>query len=285
MIPQPKSSIRPATKKDIPTLSKLIKSGQLAHKHLDWRSPLDRINESPFLIMQKSGRLVASLACPPDPPKTAWIQLFLSTAGESSKSNWNSLLQEALKYLKDSSAKHLLAIPIYPWFSALLEGSGFREVSRVIVLNLNINDHKKQKYDPNMSIRDMQLSDISELEILDRKTFGPVWHNTEKSLMAAFNQAYKATVLEDEKSIIGYQISTLSQRSVHLARLAVLPKYQTKGIGSVILSDLIFHLKSEKKEILSVNTQNNNICSINLYKKFGFQETNEFFPVFSCHIS
>jgi len=285
MLPKLKSSIRPAVPEDITRLQSLIKSEQMVHKHLDWRSPLDRIDESPFLIMQRSGRIIGALSCPPDPPKTAWIQLFLAVAGEYSKSIWNELIQSAILDLENSTAKHLLAIPISPWFSNLLANNGFKEVSRVIVLNLDTRKidiaHPKSNY----KIRDMQISDIQEIEILDRDSFGPVWHNTKRSLEAAFSQAYKATVVLEKETIIGYQISTISSRGIHLARLAILPAYQSKGIASIILIDLINFLNANNKNILSVNTQQNNVCSKSLYKKIGFQPTNEYFQVFGIKIN
>jgi ribosomal protein S18 acetylase RimI-like enzyme len=202
-----------------------------------------------------------------------------------SKSIWNELIQAAISDLEISTAKHLLAIPISPWFSNLLANNGFKEVSRVIVLNLDTRNidiaHPKSEY----MIRDMQISDIQEIEKLDRDSFGPVWHNTKRSLEAAFSQAYKATVVLEKETIIGYQISTISSRGIHLARLAIQPAYQSKGIASTILSDLIKFLNANNKKILSVNTQQNNVCSKNLYKKFGFQPTNEYFQVFGIRVN
>ncbi len=285
MLPQQKSSIRPAVPEDIPKLQSLIKSEQMVHKHLDWRSPLDRIDETPFLIMERSGRITGALSCPADPSKTAWIQFFLAAAGEPSKIIWNELIQAAISILENSTAKHLLAIPITPWFTNLLSNNGFKELSRIIILNLDTQNFQIVLPGTEHIIRDMQISDIPEIEILDRGSFGPVWHNTRKSLEAAFSKAYKATVILEKETIIGYQISTLSPRSTHLARLAIHPAYQSKGIASVILTDLIKFLKTNNKNILSVNTQQNNVCSKNLYKKFGFQPTNEYFPVFGLRIN
>ncbi|MCK5344565.1 MAG: GNAT family N-acetyltransferase [Candidatus Heimdallarchaeota archaeon] len=284
MIPQTKSTIRYATDKDIEKLDSLIRSRQIVHKHLDWRGPLNRISEAPFLIIQRENRIIGALSCPPDPPTTAWIQLFLSTGEDSTKVIWETLLKEAITSLQGTSAKQIMSIPIFPWFSNLILESGFEEVSRVIVMNLNIKDRSKKIICPSIEIRNMEKSDLKDLEILDRESFNPIWHNTLKSLEEAFRQSYLASVAIEENKIIGYQISTISRSSIHLARLAVNPENQTKGIGSALLSNLIDQIRSKNREILSVNTQQNNIYSINLYKKFGFQETDEFFQVFAYKI-
>jgi ribosomal-protein-alanine N-acetyltransferase len=284
MIPYPKSTIRQATDNDVKKLDRIIRSRQRVHKHLDWRGPLNRISEPPFLIMQRENRIIGALSCPPDPPTTAWIQLFLSTGEDSTKVVWETLLNEAIIYHQGTSAKQIMAIPILPWFSHLILESGFEEVSKVIVMNLDIKNHSKKINCPEIEIRNMKKGDLKDLEVLDRESFNPIWHNTLKSLEEAFRRSYLASVALEENKIIGYQISTISSRSVHLARLAVSPDNQTRGIGSALLTNLIDQIRLNNREVLSVNTQQNNLYSRNLYKKFGFQETNEFFPVFGYKI-
>lgn len=284
MIPKKKSIIRPAAQEDKQPLDYLIRSGKEVHKHLDWRSPLDRIEELPFLIMERDKRIIGALACPPDPPKIAWIQLFLTTGESSTKSVWNLLLEEALSILKSTSTDNIMVIPTLPWFTGLLLGSGFIEVSRVLSLNLNYQNIDIKSYPSKIKIRPMAINDLPELEVIDLKSFGLVWHNTRRSLKSALGQSLVATVAEISGKLIGYQISTISDRSIHLARLAVNPENQNSGVGTALLTDLISKIQESEGKILSVNTQYDNSLSLKLYQKFGFQRTKEHFPVFGLEL-
>ncbi|MFN3492474.1 MAG: GNAT family N-acetyltransferase, partial [Anaerolineales bacterium] len=65
----------------------------------------------------------------------------------------------------------------------------------------------------------------------------------------------------------------------HLARLAVRPEAQGRGVASALVSHLIQNLNSNQNGNLSVNTQEDNFASLALYKKLGFSKTGEYFPV------
>ena len=67
MITKLKSSIRQANSSDRKQLANLIHFGTLVHRHLDWRPPLEWIGHDPFIVIEEDHRLIAALACPPDP--------------------------------------------------------------------------------------------------------------------------------------------------------------------------------------------------------------------------
>jgi ribosomal protein S18 acetylase RimI-like enzyme len=96
----------------------------------------------------------------------------------------------------------------------------------------------------------------------------------------AYKKAILATVAEDQSGILGYQISTPSPYGAHLARLAVRPTAQHQGIGYALTRHLQDSLISSQPIRISVNTQDHNQASITLYKKAGFIQTNETYPVF-----
>ena len=69
--------VRPADQFDREQVSSLILLESHVHKHLDWKTPLDWLGRTPFMVLQEGGRLSAALACPPDPPSIAWLRLFV----------------------------------------------------------------------------------------------------------------------------------------------------------------------------------------------------------------
>jgi ribosomal protein S18 acetylase RimI-like enzyme len=87
-------------------------------------------------------------------------------------------------------------------------------------------------------------------------------------------------VAELDSKIIGYELSTYSHFSAHLARLAVLPQNQFHGIGYYLAREMIRYFYRHGTLHISVNTQDDNQKSLNLYKRLGFSLTGERFPVF-----
>jgi ribosomal protein S18 acetylase RimI-like enzyme len=130
----------------------------------------------------------------------------------------------------------------------------------------------------------MSAGDLPTVAELDAHAFLPLWQNPLDALERALPQATVATVIEDERGLVGYQISTANPFGAHLARLAVRPDAQRKGLGSLIVTDLIQRLEHKGIARLTVNTQSDNYASLALYRKMGFVLTGEKFPVYSCVI-
>lgn len=280
MITRLKHSIRQANSSDQKHLANLIHFGTLVHRHLDWRPPLEWIGHDPFLVVEEDGRLIAALACPPDPESVVWIRLFVSYDEENLVESWNQLWSHALEMLSPSPDLHVAAIPLQNWFQRLLQGSQFQRTTDVVML---IWDHGRippEQTSPSISIRPMNLDDLPQVELLDKIAFGTLWHNSRTSLEYAFKQAAFATLAELNNEIVAYQISTSMQMGGHLARLATHPLYQRQGIGYTILRDLMKQFKQRGAMRITVNTQEDNLASIALYESAGFSRTGETFPVY-----
>jgi ribosomal protein S18 acetylase RimI-like enzyme len=280
MITKLELSVRQASPEDKQKLANLIHFETLVHRHLDWRPPLDWIEDEPFLILEENNRLVSALACPPDPPDVVWIRLFVIKEGANLSASWSRLWSRALQLISPTPDVQVAAIPLQPWFQNLLKKSGFREISRVVMMIWDSGFIPENLHSPAVSIRPMNVDDLSEIEKLDKSAFGPLWHNSRLSLKYAFQQAAIASTAELGDKIVGYQISTSMHMGGHLARLATHPEYQRQGIGSALLNDLLTQLKQRGATRITVNTQQENQASISLYEKFGFKFTGELYPVY-----
>jgi ribosomal protein S18 acetylase RimI-like enzyme len=89
-----------------------------------------------------------------------------------------------------------------------------------------------------------------------------------------------ASVVELDHQLIGYQISTSGPMGGHLARLAVLPAFQGKGIGSALVHEVLEKFEQVGAMRVTVNTQRDNLSSLSVYEKAGFRPTTEIYPVF-----
>jgi ribosomal protein S18 acetylase RimI-like enzyme len=280
MVIKLKHSIRPANSKDHKQLANLIHFGTLVHRHLDWRPPLEWMGHTPFLVLEEDNRLVAALACPPDPPSVVWVRLFVAYDEENLGAAWSELWPAALEMLPHDPDLLIAAIPLQNWFQQLLESSDFQPTTDVVMLIWDSGEIPAEHPCPHMSIRPMTVDDLTQVEILDKSSFGALWHNSRASLEYAFNQAAIATIADIEGTIVGYQISTAMQMGGHLARLATHPEYQRQGIGCAILRDLLIQFKQRGAARITVNTQEDNLASIALYENAGFMRTGETYPVY-----
>jgi ribosomal protein S18 acetylase RimI-like enzyme len=274
-------TIRSAQVVDRQLLASLIHFEPHVHRHLDWRPPLDWVGNDPYLVMELDGVLVSALACPPDPPETAWIRLFAVSTRISSQKAWEELWPVAREYLIDHYGPiRMAAIPLQSWFRTLLDKSDFKNTHNVVVLMWDENQLPPEKTGDLCTIRPMNYDDIATVHEIDVASFEPLWQNSLSGLETAFRQATLATVAEGPDGLIGYQISTSSPVGGHLARLAVYPEYQGKGVGYQLVHDLLKQFRRRGAQSVTVNTQFNNKTSLTLYKKAGFRLTGEEYPIY-----
>jgi ribosomal protein S18 acetylase RimI-like enzyme len=279
MTPDLRAIVRPAEQGDRNQLVNIIHFEARVHRHLDWRPPLDWIGHRPFLIALQNNQIIAALACPPDPPGIAWVRVFASGGKSSLEEMWDLLWSGAKTQLLEENTSSIAAIPLQKWFRELIQKKGFQHIHNVIVFAWD-NVDKELTPPPPINIREMREDELPIIQEIDEIAFGPIWRNSLDSLNLAFIQARLATVAEDQSGLIGYQISTPTPYGAHLARLAVRPRAQGQGVGYALTRHLQNQLKSQQPIRLSVNTQDHNKASIALYKKAGFIEVNEAYPVY-----
>ena len=273
--------IRTATLNDRQRLAHLTHFEGYVHRHLDYRPALDWLGNSPFLVLAQKDNIAGVIACPPDPPHVAWLRLFAVSKLAILEEAWALLWKHALDEVNLIPGIECIAvIPQHRWFIELLEQSKFQYSNSIIGFNLDESDENLFQIHKNINLRAMKAEDLLEVSLIDQSAFSSIWQNSLESLNLAFQQSSISTVALSNNKIIGYQISTLTSIGTHLARLAVLPSYQGKGVGKTLLNDLIKKSISMGAKTISVNTQKENLASIELYTKFGFKTTGEEFPVY-----
>jgi ribosomal protein S18 acetylase RimI-like enzyme len=278
-----KLTTRPVENGDRNQLAHLLHFGTYVHRHLDWKPPLEWIGRLPFFIAELDGRVVAALSCPPDPPGIAWIRMFVCSTQISYQKVWDRLWPETATYLRAQEEPAFpAAIPLQKWFRELLIETGFEHNHDIIALAWDPEPGKISQLPlpKPFAIRRMTTQDLPAVFEIDSHAFSPLWQNAVDSIELAFQQAVYASVIEEEGAILGYQITTKTPYGAHLGRLAASTQHQNKGIGYALVHNLVSILDSQQIPRISVNTQDHNKISRQLYKKAGFVETNEAYPVF-----
>jgi len=282
---KPRFTIRSAVEQDTHQLANLIHFELRVHRHLDWRPPLEWIGRHPYLVAEQSGKIVSALACPPDPPEVAWIRLFAVADSIPYTSAWSELWLAARAELSNSDLRiNSAVIPLQNWFQKLLEKSAFTCTHHVVVLAWKGEPLSSPREISPALIRQMSQEDLPQVGAIDYEAFTMLWRHSQYSLSMALSQASIATVVSISGELAGYQISTWTTGGAHLARLAVKPQYQGRGIGYALLQDLLSRLSQRGIQYVTVNTQHNNLVSLALYQKAGFKLTGETYPVYEEQI-
>jgi ribosomal-protein-alanine N-acetyltransferase len=284
MIDQPPIAVRPVQFSDRRQLTSLIHFSIHVHRHLDWRRPIDWIGYEPYLVAELHGQIIGALACPNLSHPAAWIRLFAVTNEIPQNLVWEALW-DAVQGQFSSRSIEIVAIPMYTWFQQMLESSGFEQVTKVVMLFWESSPFQFVHPPDTWNIRAMEPDDLAEVQRVDAAAFDPVWQIPGDLLDVALTQAAIATVAEANGEIIGYQISTANSDGGHLARLAVNPLNQGRGIGMALVQDALAQFQQVDALRVTVNTQTDNATSLALYQKAGFQRTEEVYPVYRMKIS
>lgn len=276
--------IRPATEIDQAKLNFFLRYEFFIHQHLDWQPVLNWLGFQPFYVAIHDGEIIACLAAPSDVNDVAWVRLFACSSLYSRAEIWNMLFEKIITSYK-RNVSTIAVLGIHQWFVDLLLNHSFMVHQNIIVFEWFNHIFSQPQALPGLMIRPVASEELSEVALLDARCFAPIWQLPEHSLKKAYQQAGYTTVAIHEGRIIGYQMSTESYSSAHLARLAVDPEYQGKNVGKVLLFDLLTHYATTGIHKITVNTQDDNFSSKTLYTRTGFIQTEEKYPVLIRRIS
>ncbi len=277
--------VRPATALDQQKIADLIFFESHVHRHLDWRTPLDWLGFSPYWLLEEGRQITGALACPPDPDAIAWIRLFAYASHLSRHSAWPPLWEAARNQLAGQGGGTVSAIATQYWFEQTLSDADFHLSGHIVMLEWVDGPTRTAAMPEGVSIRTMTSQDLETVCQVDAAAFDPLWRNSLPALTKAYAQASYASVAEKQSRIIGYQLSTGGTFGAHLARLAVAPEQQGRGIGAGLVAELVAHTKRAGGSKITVNTQSDNPASLALYSRLGFRLTGEKYPVYTFPVS
>ena len=155
------------------------------------------------------------------------------------------------------------------WLATYLRQLGFDYVDDIITLS-HIGCQLPAQPAVNASVRTAEADDIARIAEIDHLAFPPRWRLTRADIWQALRISVPASVAVLEREVVAYQFSTRHDEVSHLARLAVDPAHQRKGIGSLLLRQLLSEMQRQPVQTISVNTQLSNAPSQQLYERYGF---------------
>ncbi|MGQ0600420.1 MAG: GNAT family N-acetyltransferase [Anaerolineales bacterium] len=278
---------RRASPADRNAIQALIRHEPYLHTHLDWRPVEDWLGTEPFVVAERGSRMVGALACPPDMPDVAWVRLMAVADGVAPQKVWEVLWPAAQQSLLAQGVQSAAALSLDPWTEPLYQSAGMTRTHDVVVLSRNVWTALPE---PNgallssVTLRAANPADTAAIMQTDTAAFVSPWQLSPVMIRLAIAQAEYVSVAETDGGIIGYQLATPGQGGVHLARLAVCPQWQGRGLGAALVRDLMAYCSGHGKREITVNTQHNNRASLAVYQKLGFELTGTRLPVYQLEL-
>ena len=185
-----------------------------------------------------------------------------------------SLLKKMLRVSKDSkisfSSSMINENSTKPW---LRSGWAIGHKLNVCMLNLkNLNIKNVDGY-KNIEIKKLEGEDIQYLLDLDHKIFDDYWKNSKASFeetMKSCNNNYLFKSGEGN-DLDGYAILGETRKFTYLQRIGIVKDYQGSGLGDNLLRSVVDFALKRKFLNIKLNTQNDNVSALSLYKKNNFQ--------------
>jgi ribosomal-protein-alanine N-acetyltransferase len=275
--------IRSAVESDRTIISALLSSAPWNHQHLDWVSVLDLLGSDPFYVAFEGDLPAGCLACPPDPPDIAWLRYFAVVSSYTPFHVWNLLWPVASQAAVKAGAQVAAVLSAADWISPILLESGFKHTNDVIFLEWRGKSTPIPPL-PGGELRVLREEDLPGVAEVDQRSFNRLWRYSLNTLNDAYKQSTIATVIEFEGKPIAYQMSTTSIYGAHLARLAVDPEWQGRGLGKALVTDALNRLVRKGATKISVNTQVDNTQSLGIYQTLGFKEIGSPYPLYEINL-
>ena len=134
----------------------------------------------------------------------------------------------------------------------------------------------------NQVIRPMQVTDLDVVLTNERRSYSHPWsQGIFENCLANDSSCW---VLEVQESVIGHGILSVGADEAHLLNVCVLPDYQGKGYGRVLVEYLIAQARKKAATIMFLEVRASNQSAYLLYEKLGFNEIGlrpDYYPAYS----
>lgn len=123
-----------------------------------------------------------------------------------------------------------------------------------------------------MEIKTMQMCHAMQVWEIENSQIECPWSLNLIEDICKNENAVCRVCIDQNKRVVGYYTFNIVCGDADINNIAVDKSMQGKGIGSILLQDLINCAKNLHINALTLEVNINNIKAVNLYKKFGFEQ-------------
>ncbi len=265
-------TVRSATLEDWLPVKSLIYGARHSMPDLWWWE--EHLGDELFLVAECRGRLAGAFLAYPDASPVAWVRLAVCDDRVGVVPWLRSALPVALAALRRRRVESLAWLDYRGWASPHLPALGFRRLTDVVTL-VKTGRHLPLSRGSAVALRPATEADIAAITAVDRAAFTPHWWNSAATLRRRTTHSACFAVAEKDGEIIGYVEAERRSGAAHINRIAVAPAHQGSGVGSALLAHALGRLWHAGAEQVTLNTQTDNVASLRLYRRFGFEPVGE----------
>jgi ribosomal-protein-alanine N-acetyltransferase len=270
--------VRTIAETDIHDLLRMVDKARRVHLRIPAISLETKIKTGLGFLAEDRVGLRGFMLLEPQQPTTALIiaAAVRDTWGEGPY--LDSLLPEIERAAQAQGLFTLAHVGHEAWLTDGLREHGF-ETYEWIVKFERFGDWPKTVVAMPAVIRTAHLNDLPAILKLDSLAFDQLWRKSAGNFSEALARAVSFVVAELDGQIVGYEWCEIYRKHAHLARLAVHPGYQGRGVGAQLLYQAIIDALTRGVNLITLNTQENNYRSHALYERFDFVRTDQRIPV------
>jgi ribosomal-protein-alanine N-acetyltransferase len=267
--------VRTTTHDDGPAIWRLLKDANHCYLALEWWTVEDWLGRPTLLLATDRNERLAGvmLAITGDGP-IAWLRVIAVSSNECLA----SLLEASVQAVLAQGLTGLAMLGGEGWIPSQLKSTGFQRVNQVVTLR-HRGTWPMHFGPPDLKVRVATPADMNAVLAVDHAAFEPMWWYGREVLHRALNVALCFSVAYLDGECVGYQFSTLRDGRGHIVRLATHPHRQRRGIGGRLLSEAMLALGQAGAEPITVNTQQDNLASLQLYRRFSFDRAGKLWAV------
>ena len=274
--------VRAITQADVSRILRMLDTAWRVYLRL---SPLElraRLSDLPGFLAEDGAGLRGFMVIEPYPPDVA----FLLAAGLRDtwhpKPFFDLLLPRLEQAARAQNLLKLVYIGSAVWLVEELKQRGFETQEWVVTLERSGRNWPPELMPPGPAqLRTVTQQDLPAISALDAVTFNQVWHYAIGNIADALVKQGSFVLAELNDRVVGYIWCEIYGTHAHLSRLAVQPDYQGLGIGTQLLHQAISDALNNGIDHITLNTQEHNLRSLALYRRFDFQTTSQRMPLLS----
>lgn len=122
-----------------------------------------------------------------------------------------------------------------------------------------------------IKFRLMEVKDIDQVVKIEEKSFTTPWSPEAFQNELTNNQFSTYIVMEEGENIIGYCGTWIVIDEAHVTNIALLPDYRGKGLGELLLRNVMDVLRKLGAASMTLEVRVSNHIAQSLYQKLGFK--------------
>lgn len=180
-------------------------------------------------------------------------------------------LRAWIRTARDRGATTLRTGALFPTSVAPFTEFGFAPIDELALLARPVSDTDTRR--STSGTRPLRRRHLTRAARVDLAAFGPVWGNDATALADILHATphSRARSVVIDRTIVGFAMSGVADRTGYLQRLAVDPLHHRRGAATTLIVDALAWMRQRGADNAMVNTAVDNRAALALYAAHGFE--------------